>query len=326
MINDNLNFEKFSRQMMLPFIGTQGQEKLRNSHIVVVGCGGLGCPLLLYLAASGVGTITIIDNDTVSTSNLHRQILFNHHDIGQSKSMIAAQKIMSMHPDTKIIPVIKRLDTSLAHNVCITADLVIDSTDSFISKYILSDICGTLLMASVVGIKGYVAGFTKDIPYRDIFPTIPNNAPNCSQTGVLGSVAGLIGTVLATEAIKIILNHENHIMGKMIHIDMNKLRFNTVKLHSDCDKKDFKLPMFEYITAQEIVNGTVIDVRETDELIDNPLIENSVSMPLSTLNMNDLMMIKNPIFKCHTGRRAERVALRLGLLTQTMPKIGIMIQ
>jgi hypothetical protein len=115
-------------------------------------------------------------------------------------------------------------------------------------------------------------------------------------------------------------------MGKMIHIDMNKLRFNTVKLHSDCDKKDFKLPMFEYITAQEIVNGTVIDVRETDELIDNPLIENSVSMPLSTLNMNDLMMIKNPIFKCHTGRRAERVALRLGLLTQTMPKIGIMIQ
>ena len=128
------NFDKFSRQMILPFIGDVGQKTLMNSHIVVVGCGGLGCPLLLYLAASGVGTITIIDNDTVSLSNLHRQILFNHHDIGQFKSVVAAKKIMDMHPDTKIIPIIKRLDTKIAQEFCIDADLVIDGTDSFLSK------------------------------------------------------------------------------------------------------------------------------------------------------------------------------------------------
>jgi adenylyltransferase/sulfurtransferase len=228
---DSHNFEKFSRQMMLPFIGEAGQEKLRNSHIVVVGCGGLGCPLLLYLAASGVGTITIIDNDTVSVSNLHRQILFSHHDIGQFKSVIAAKKLSLMHPDTHIIPITKRLDTKLAQELCVNADLVIDGTDSFLSKYILSEICPVLLTASVVGMTGYIAGFTQKVQYRTIFPTIPDNAPNCSQAGVLGSVAGLIGCFLATEALKIILGHPNNIIHKMITLDLNALRFESVKFN-----------------------------------------------------------------------------------------------
>jgi sulfur-carrier protein adenylyltransferase/sulfurtransferase len=319
------DFEKFSRQMMLLFIEDVGQKKLQNSHIVVVGCGGLGCPLLLYLAASGVGTLTIIDNDTVSISNLHRQILFSHHDIGTYKAVTAAQKLSFMHPDTHIIPVTKRLDTQLALELCSNVDLVIDGTDSFLSKYILSEICPTLLTASVVGMTGYVAGFTKNIPYRAIFPTIPDNAPNCSQTGVLGSVAGMIGTFLATEAIKIIVNHEKTIINQLITLDLNSLHFSKTKLSSHSSNLYHKLPDFEFITLESDYDGTLIDVREVHELVNAPLVKNALSIPLSQLNIDDILAIQKPIFKCHTGRRAERIALKVGLLSDRIKNIKIMI-
>ena len=228
-----------------------------------------------------------------------------------------------MHPDTNIIPIPKRLDTKLAHELCVNADLVIDGTDSFLSKYILSEICPVLLTASVVGMTGYIAGFTQKVPYRTIFPTIPDNAPNCSQTGVLGSVAGLIGTFLATEAIKIVLNHHHNIIHKMITLDFNTLRFESVKFNANLNIIHHKLPQFEFITLGTQYDGTVIDVREPQALIDNPLIENSLSMPLSQYNIDDFQTIKNPIFKCHTGRRAERTALRLALVSQTARIIKI---
>jgi adenylyltransferase/sulfurtransferase len=323
MNTDTGHLERFSRQIVLPFIGTQGQEKLLNSHIVVVGCGGLGCPLLLYLASSGVGKITIIDNDTVSASNLHRQILFNHHDIGCFKAVVAAEKLMQMHPHTTITPITQRLDTKLANALCQNVDLVIDGTDSFLSKYILSAICPVFLTASVVGVQGYIAGFSSDVRYHDIFPTIPDNAPNCSQTGVLPSVAGLIGSFLATEAIKIILNHSQTIIDKMIHINLDTLRFSTIKLNKDLNTSDIIIPVFEYMALEHITTQTLIDVREPHELQDNPLPKSAVSMPLSSLNIDDLIGIKNPVFKCQTGRRAERVALKLGLLSKDKRTIGI---
>ncbi len=322
------DFEKFSRQMMLPFIGDVGQKKLQNSHIVVVGCGGLGCPLLLYLAASGVGTLTIIDNDTVSISNLHRQILFSSHDVGTYKAITAAQKLSVMHPDTHIIPVTKRLDTKLALELCGNADLVIDGTDSFLSKYILSEICPILLTASVVGMTGYIAGFTHEIPYRNIFPTIPDNAPNCSQTGVLGSVAGMIGTFLATEAIKIIVNHKKTIINHLLTLDLHNLHFSKTKLFSHSTDSYHKLPRFEFInfeSQESQYDGTLIDVREVHELIDAPLMQNALSIPLSQLNIDDILTIQKPIFKCHTGRRAERIALKVGLLSDAIKNIKIMI-
>jgi adenylyltransferase/sulfurtransferase len=320
------DFEKFSRQMMLPFIGETGQKKLQNSHIVVVGCGGLGCPLLLYLAASGVGTLTIIDNDTVSISNLHRQILFSHHDIGTYKAITAAKKLSFMHPDTHIIPVTKRLDTPITKALCINADLVIDGTDSFLSKYILSSICPVVLTASVVGMTGYIAGFTQDAPYRTIFPTVPETAPNCSQTGVLGSVAGMMGTFLATEAIKIILNHEKTLINQLMNLDLYNLHFSKIKLPLNGQHSYQKLPDFEFITLGSQYDGTLIDVREPHELIDAPLIKNSLSKPLSQLNIDEILAIQKPIFKCHTGRRAERIALKIGLLTNTIDTIKIMLE
>ncbi len=319
------DMEKFSRQMMLPFIGEAGQEKLKNTHIVVVGCGGLGCPLLLYLAASGVGKITIIDHDTVSMSNLHRQILFSHHDIGQYKAVIVAEKLMMMHPDTHIIPITQRLDTALAELLCADADLVIDGTDSFLSKYILSEICPILLTASVVGMKGYIAGFTKDTPYRMIFPTLPDNPPNCNQTGVLGSVAGLMGTFLATEALKIILNHHKTIIHSLMTLDLNNLHFSRLKFSVNLSKNNFKFPCFEFVRLQSVCDGTVIDIREPHELIDSPLSPNALSMPLSQLKIDDIVSIPSFILKCQTGRRAQWLALKIALLTDKIPHIKIIV-
>ncbi|MFT6083413.1 MAG: molybdopterin/thiamine biosynthesis adenylyltransferase [Alphaproteobacteria bacterium] len=307
------NIEKFSRQIMLPTIGNQGQEKLSKSHIVVVGCGGLGCPTLLYLAASGIGKITLIDNDTISTSNLHRQILFSAHDVGYYKAEIAAQKLAILHPDTTITPIIKRLDTQLAKQYCRDADLVIDGTDSFLSKYILGDITHKLLVASVVGMRGYIAGFTNKMPYRGFFPNVPDNAPNCSQTGVLGSVAGMIGCLVATEAIKIIINHHYTSINKVINIDLERLYFNVIKLPTHMQTSFNPLPCLEFITFDKLTSEIIIDIREPKELTGNPLIEGAQSMPLSRLNIDNLLSIPNFILKCHTGRRAEQLALKLAL-------------
>jgi hypothetical protein len=135
----------------------------------------------------------------------------------------------------------------------------------------------------------------------------------------------MIGTFLATEAIKIILNHQSSVMGKMIQINMDTLRFNHISFNQNTDNIECKLPIFEYVTADMLSNDIIIDVREPHELTQNPLIENSISMPLSTLNITDLLSLENPIFKCHTGRRAERIALKLGLLSDSIPRIRIML-
>lgn len=326
MINmEYKNIEKFSRQMILPFIGSQGQNKLQQSHILVVGCGGLGCPLLLYLAASGIGKITLIDNDIICLSNLHRQILFSHHDIGKYKVDVAAEKLKFLHPDTHIIPIKKRLDTNLAQEISSDVDLVIDGTDSFLTKYILSEICPKFLVGAVTGMKGYCAGFTPKITYRDIFPTIPSEAPNCSKSGVLGSVAGTIGTFLATETIKILLNHKNTILNKMYYFDSDNINKGSIKLTENLNRFYRKLPSFEFVTDVLNVHGTLIDIRETHELTENPLTENSLSMPLSKLNIEDIIKIKLPILKCHTGSRAERLALKIALLTDEISCIKILI-
>lgn len=317
--------ERYIRQTTLPFVGDSGQEKLKNSHIIVVGCGGLGCPLLLYLAAAGIGKITIIDHDTVSLSNLHRQILFDDKDIGVFKAEIAAKKLMQSYPDTKITAVTQRLDTDLAHKICTHADLVIDGTDRFLSKYILSEICPKLLTASVAGISGYIAGFTPHIPYRTIFPSLPEQAPNCAENGVLGPFAGLMGNFLATEAIKLIVNHPNTILHTLIKIDSQNLHFSKSNFAMHQNNNNFKFPKINYIRLSDNLEGTLIDLREKDELANNPLIKNALSKPLSLLDLSEISKISNLILKCHSGRRAEKVALQLALSEHRTDNIKIAI-
>jgi molybdopterin-synthase adenylyltransferase len=208
--------KKYIKQMMLPEIGLEGQLKLKNAKVAIVGCGGLGCPTLLYLAASGIGTLGIIDFDIVSLSNLHRQILFGIQDVGKKKINVAQEKINTLHPETKIILHPVMINEDNANAILNQYDVVIDGSDNFLTRYVVNDVCvklnKTLVYGSILGFEGQltVLNFKGSRNLRDIFPEPPDAAdvPDCSENGVLATVPGIIGTMMANECIKVILEKQ----------------------------------------------------------------------------------------------------------------------
>jgi len=205
---------KYIKQIMVPEIGLSGQEKIKNAKVAIIGCGGLGCPTLLYLASAGIGTIGIIDFDTVSITNLHRQVLFGNSDVGNKKTQIAKQKINSLHPEINIIIHDVMLDEKNAEEILGDYDIVIDGCDNFTTRYITNDACVKLnkpsVYGSILGFEGQVAvfNFNGSKNLRDIFPEPPNanDVPDCSENGVLATIPGIIGTMMANECIKVILD------------------------------------------------------------------------------------------------------------------------
>jgi adenylyltransferase/sulfurtransferase len=207
---------KYIRQIMMHEIGTEGQLKIRKARIAIVGCGGLGCPTLLYLASAGVGAIGIIDFDTVSITNLHRQILFGNNDVGEKKINVAKRKISALHPEVEIIQHDVMIDDSNAEEIFREYDIVIDGCDNFQTRYIVNDACvklgKPLVYGSILGFEGQLAVFnylnSKNL--RDLFPEPPNpeDVPDCSENGVLATVPGIVGTLLANECLKLILEKE----------------------------------------------------------------------------------------------------------------------
>jgi len=205
---------KYIKQIMVPEIGLAGQEKIRNAKIAIVGCGGLGCPALLYLAAAGVGTISIIDFDTVSITNLHRQVLFGNNDVGQKKIDIAQKKINALHPEVNIIKQEVMINEENAGKILSESDIVIDGCDNFSTRYIVNDVCvmlgKPLVYGSILGFEGQLAVFnfkgSKNL--RNLFPEPPNaeDMSDCSENGVLATIPGILGTMMANECIKVILN------------------------------------------------------------------------------------------------------------------------
>ena len=202
---------RYSRQLMVTDIGAEGQIKIKRAKVLVVGAGGLGCPVLQYLAASGVGTLGIIDFDVVEIHNLHRQILFSAADIGKSKAPAAAEKLRLMNPHVNCLVFNERLQQSNAIEIINQFDIVVDGSDNFLARYLVNDICvqlnKPLVFGSILNFEGQVAVFnyegSKNL--RDIFPEPPDNVPNCSENGVMGFVTGVIGAMLCDQAIKIIV-------------------------------------------------------------------------------------------------------------------------
>jgi molybdopterin/thiamine biosynthesis adenylyltransferase len=204
---------KYIRQIMIPGVGNEGQEKIRHAKIAIVGCGGLGCPTLLYLAAAGIGTIGIIDFDTVNITNLHRQILFGNEDVGKMKTEAAREKLSKMHPEVKIIIHNAMISDKNAKEILKDYDIVIDGCDNFETRYAVNDTCVSLgkplVYGSILGDQGQLAVFNlnggKNL--RDIFPEPPNaeDVPDCSENGVMATIPGIIGTMMANECIKVIL-------------------------------------------------------------------------------------------------------------------------
>lgn len=207
-------FGRFEKQMVLKEIGILGQTKLKAAKVAVVGAGGLGCPVLQYLNSMGVGTLGLIDFDTVMESNLHRQILYTSEDIGKSKIECAAKRMKAQNPYTTIIEHNVVLSEENAEEILSQYDFVVDGCDNFLTRYIVNDTCvklgKPLIYGSILGFEGQMATFnyqgSKNL--RDIFPEPPNaeDVPNCSENGVLGSFPGIIGTMMAQEVVKVILD------------------------------------------------------------------------------------------------------------------------
>ncbi len=194
--------DRYIRQTVLPEIGAQGQERLRASSVLVVGAGGLGCPVLQYLCAAGVGRLLIVDHDRVAESNLHRQPLYRMSDIGELKARAAAAAMRLLNPEVALEDFPERLTPANAARHVSRADLVVDAADSLALSYILSDECRRsgkpLISASVLGLSGYVGAFCGAAPsYRAVFPDMPRQAGSCAQSGVLGTTVGVMGTLQA---------------------------------------------------------------------------------------------------------------------------------
>ena len=226
---------RYSRQLMVTDIGAEGQIKIKRAKVLVVGAGGLGCPVLQYLAASGVGTLGIIDFDVVEIHNLHRQILFTAADIGKPKAPTAAEKLRLMNPHVNYLVFNERLQQSNAVEIINQFDIVVDGSDNFLTRYLVNDICvqlnKPLVFGSILNFEGQIAVFnyegSKNL--RDIFPEPPENVPNCSENGVMGFVTGIIGAMLCDQAIKLIVglpvNVNTLVVFDLKNYVLRKLRF-----------------------------------------------------------------------------------------------------
>jgi len=229
--------KRYAKQTILDEVGLLGQAKLKNARVAVIGAGGLGCPIIQYLSACGVGTIGIVDFDVIEHSNLHRQVLYGPEDVGKKKAEIAKERALAQNPDT----VIEIFDCALrdenAEFILSQFDLVIDGCDNFLTRYTVNDTCVELdlplIYGSILDFQGQIAVFnyrgSKNL--RDLFPEPPNaeDVPNCSDNGVLGVVPGIIGTLMANEALKVILeleiNQNTFHVFDLLSLEMTKLRF-----------------------------------------------------------------------------------------------------
>jgi len=240
---DQQQVQRYSRHLILPEVGMEGQRKLRRARVLVIGAGGLGSPTLSYLAAAGVGTIGIVDFDTVDLTNLQRQIIYTTQDVGRSKLQAAAERIRSMNPDVEVKTHEARLSSENALEILRGYDVVVDGTDNFPTRYLVNDACVMLGIPNVYGsifrFDGQASVFCRpDGPcYRCVYPNPPppGLVPSCAEGGVLGVLPGIIGTIQATEAVKLILGKGESLAGRLLVLDAMKMRFRELKLRKDPD-------------------------------------------------------------------------------------------
>jgi len=229
--------ERYSRHIILQDVGGEGQEKLLNSKILVIGAGGLGAPILMYLAAAGVGTLGVIDPDTVDLSNLQRQVIHFTDDVGREKVLSAKQKIEKINPDVTVNTYHELVTDKNVLSLIKDYDFVIDGTDNFPVKFLINDACVIAKKPySHAGILRFDGQTITYVPgsacYRCIFQDLPpaNAVPSCSQAGILGAVAGIFGTIQATEALKFILGTGDLLTNRLLILNAKAMTFRTVKV------------------------------------------------------------------------------------------------
>ncbi|MBD0822986.1 HesA/MoeB/ThiF family protein [Aestuariibaculum marinum] len=325
---------RYSRHIILSEIGQSGQDKISNAKVLVIGAGGLGCPILQYLTAAGIGTIGIVDFDVVDITNLQRQILFGTATVGQNKALAAKQRLEDLNDSISIIAYQEKLTHKNALELFKQYDIIVDGTDNFETRYLINDACvitnKPLVFGAIYKFEGQVSVFNyQDGPtYRCLFPEAPekNSVPNCSEIGVLGVLPGIIGTMQANEVLKIVLGIGNTLTGKLLCY--NALHSQTTVLNISKNNHEIEkiLKNKDHFTSKstevfcEIPSKTVsiedilhlnniqlIDVRETHE---TPKVDGIAitSIPLSELNrhLNQIQPDKDKYIFCQSGMRSKK--------------------
>ena len=324
----------YGRQMKLEKFGEENQIKLKTSRVLVVGAGGLGCPVLQYLVAAGVGNIGIIDHDVVSMHNLPRQILFKPEDVNTNKALTAAEHLTKMNSYVSIRPYAFKLTTENAKEILSQYDIVIDGTDNFKSRFLINDFCKELSKPVIYGaiqqLQGQISVFHRPdkngISYelRDVYPDEPKEGivSSCTEVGVLGSSAGVVGSLMANETIKLISNIGENAIGYFIVVDMddngiskftiNKLNNSNSEIpqnnHREIDGENKDLsPQQLKMWIKQNKKFILIDIREQYER--NYFNIGGTHRPLSTFNTTNIDVPHNEIvvLYCQHGQRSYQL-------------------
>ncbi|MBC7845168.1 MAG: HesA/MoeB/ThiF family protein [Flavobacterium sp.] len=325
-----INKTRYSRQIALAEIGESGQLKLQNAKVLVIGAGGLGCPVLQNLAAAGVGTIGIVDGDVVDETNLHRQLLYTLKDCGNSKAETAKSAILELNPEIKVNVFVEFFSTENAAEIVSDYQIIVDCTDTLAVRYLINDVAVAkkipVVYASIYKFEGQVSVFNyKNGPsYRCLFPEQENlNAvPNCVESGVLGVLPNALGTFQATEVLKIILEIGEVLSGKLLIYDA--LHFQTQIIDFARNPKAIEKG---FINGSQLLNSKktnenlspeaflekcnqlgmiVLDVRESDEMPEFKG-KNVIKIPLTELEEYSKKLDKNQeiVVFCQTGQRSQ---------------------
>ena len=329
--------ERYSRHTVMPGIGELGQRRLKAARVLCVGAGGLGSPALLYLAAAGVGTIGIVDDDVVAESNLQRQVLYTQADIGKPKVVAAAAHLQALNPHIEVVPHPHRLTSSNVDELIANYDVVIDGADNFETRYVVNDACVRRgipdVMGSVLQFDGQVSVYWAGSGpcYRCVFPQAPGNAPSCADAGVFGALCGTVGGWLATEAIKIITGHGNPLVGRLALFDAARhdVRYLTVTADPQCAAcaGTIRLPVEQHaiaVTSAVAVaqalrlpmgpSFRLIDIREDHEL-NYYAIAGAEHIPqaefLLRARQRDFALDTELVLFCHAGVRSANAVAEL---------------
>ncbi|XVH30479.1 SAMP-activating enzyme E1 [Haloferacaceae archaeon DSL9] len=239
---DSTQLDRYSRHIIMDEVGPGGQEKLLEGRVLVVGAGGLGAPVIQYLAAAGVGTLGVVDDDVVERSNLQRQVIHADADIGKPKVESAAAFVERLNPDAKVITHRERLDTDTVESRIDGYDVVVDASDNFATRYLLNDACRLagipVVHGAIYKFEGQATTLVPDGPcYRCLFPEAPapGTVPDCATTGVLGVLPGTLGCIQATEAVKLLLDSGEPLVGRLLFYDAMEMSFETVPYAANPD-------------------------------------------------------------------------------------------
>ena len=339
------DLERYRRHLVLAEVGAEGQERLKAARVLIVGAGGLGSPSALYLAASGIGTLGIVDLDTVDVTNLQRQVLYATADIGRPKTQAAGERLQALNPDLRVIEHAVELGADNVMDIFRGYDLVLDGTDRIGTRYLVNDACvllsKPLVSAAIHRFEGqamtYVPG--KGPCYRCLFPEPSTEIPNCATAGVLGVLPGVLGTLQATEAIKLILGIGSPLIGRLLTYDALDLVFRefafkrrpdcaacgdhpTLTTPTDIDRPAGAVRSVSPRELQTLLRETVrppllIDVRDPEEFASGHL-PGAHNMPVNELErrLGEIAAGNDVVFICLSGKRSQAacvLALRGGL-------------